>query len=182
MGENDEIKEIKLSIILEYNDYKKFVLFHSRKAIIIEMLFIVAVYVGTLVFLTLSDDEVLDLSLFLLIVIPLGVIMIPIIIFAIRQISLFKIKRIYRSDKLVQKMQNYTINNTGIKIESESITGILKWDEVFRVDESKYSFLIYLSRIKALMLPKKFFESDEKMILFRNIVVSNMPGKKVRFI
>lgn len=181
MNENGESIEIRLSINVDYNDYKRFVLYHGRKTIIIEILFIIAAYVGTLVYLILSDDELLDLSLFLLIMIPLGIITIAVVIFVLRQIALYRIKRIYKSDKLFQKLQNYTINDTGIKMESESGNGTMKWDEVFRVDESKDSFLIYLSRIKALMLPKKFFDNDEQMKLFRKLVRFNMPSKKVKF-
>ena len=67
----------------------------------------------------------------------------------------------------------YTFESRGIGSQAPSYSGFREWDRIWRVEESGRSFLIYLSRSQVVVIPKRFFRSEDQIHAFRELAAEN---------
>lgn len=87
-------------------------------------------------------------------------------------------KKVFKSDKIIQKEQLINITSTMITIICDESIEKIKWDEIYYVCEAEKQFEIYLALYKLLIIPKRFFEKDKDLSLMREIIKDVMPKKK----
>jgi c-di-AMP phosphodiesterase-like protein len=88
-------------------------------------------------------------------------------------------QNIYKTNKLLQKTQNYTIDEEGIEVVSENGKGEVKWVELYKAAETKESFLLFISKNQSHIIPKRFLGTSREMELMRVFMKrAPAPGKK----
>ncbi|TRM12177.1 YcxB family protein [Lentibacillus cibarius] len=116
--------------------------------------------------------------------IPQGVIalILSIIIFLVLK-KMFKRQAIkeYESDRLVKNEASYTFSSEGINQQIRRSNNFFEWSDIRLALEREEMFLLYVSKRKAIILPKRFFGSDDEFDLFKNIVSKNIETSKVKF-
>ncbi|WP_423190444.1 YcxB family protein [Alkalibacterium sp. f15] len=80
----------------------------------------------------------------------------------------------YKSDQLIKQMVNYTFDADGMTQLIKSSNNQYEWDDFFKARENKAMFLLYLSKNKALILPKRFFDSQKQIDTFKHLVSENI--------
>jgi hypothetical protein len=91
-------------------------------------------------------------------------------------------RREYKSDQLLQKDCSYTINNTGISKKVNRTTTFLEWNYVQSAHEYQEMFCLYMSKNKAIVLPKSFFNSTSDIQLFKELVRQQLDTTKIKFL
>ena len=67
----------------------------------------------------------------------------------------------------------YLLDDQGITSQAPSYSGFREWDRIWRVEENPRSFLIYLSRSQVVVIPKRFFGSNDQVRAFRELAAQN---------
>lgn len=146
---------IEKSIKLEEMNLFSFYIAHTfrkkYKYIGIAILFIV-VLIATSVFEedTLFNNMMQITSL-------IGLVTIVILLITLK----FRAKKDYNSNKLLNRIQNYTFANEGITIETETGKSIIKWSDLYKTQDTKRCLYLYIGNNQAIILPKHYFNDNE---------------------
>ncbi len=81
-----------------------------------------------------------------------------------------KWRRIYRQQKSFQRPYKLEITDQGIIGQSENTQGTNSWNEYVRWKEGNGVFLLYWSDALFQVVPLRFFQADEQIVEFRNIL------------
>jgi hypothetical protein len=57
----------------------------------------------------------------------------------------------------------------------------LKWDEIYKVAESKNAFYLFISKNQAATIPKNALEDENEIGILKRLVKANLDGKKISF-
>lgn len=144
--------EFKLQGELTFKDYLQVALFHQRKLILMEMVFVVVVVFFALPYL--SAPPLFKWASFIFFPF-LGALFMFILIF-IRE------KRNYSSLSKRFHEKEIQINEEGIQYGSKDSAASFKWSDIKRVDFPKGMILLYISTNQALLIPRRFFSSREE--------------------
>ena len=79
-------------------------------------------------------------------------------------------KKQYEQDTELQKPANIKIYKDKIVYTSEMSFAARKFEELYKLTETKNLFLIYISEYKAHIMPKRFFSSPEEIIKTRELL------------
>ncbi len=85
-------------------------------------------------------------------------------------IIFFRVSREFKSDQLIKSEIAYNISSNEINQVSKRFNSQYKWDDFIKMKVYKDMFLMYLSRNKAIILPKSFFKSDKDIQLFMEYI------------
>lgn len=107
-----------------------------------------------------------------------AIVLIPLVVLPL--LNSYFSKKYFNSNKLLQNEQKYNFTDEGISISSENGNGKIDWDKIFKVDESKTFFALYISIGQAYIIPKRFFNSDDDIKLFKEILKDNIDNKKLK--
>ncbi|QGT98599.1 hypothetical protein SYNTR_0006 [Candidatus Syntrophocurvum alkaliphilum] len=91
------------------------------------------------------------------------------------------IKKDYYSDKLLQEEFKCIINNEGIDLSStrnSKSKSFFTWDDFVSAEEYKNLFFLYISHRSAVIIPKRFFYSNEDIKNFQMLINENIPEYK----
>ncbi|NMH72145.1 YcxB family protein [Bacillus sp. RO2] len=93
----------------------------------------------------------------------------------------FRSVKEYKSDKLMQNEVFLTISEDGIQQKRRNAEAFWEWDDILSIQEQKDMFLFYVSKNKAVLLPKSFMVNHE-MIKLRKIIHNNALTQNVRLL
>ena len=68
-----------------------------------------------------------------------------------------------KSNKLYKYEQTFRFDDDGIFNKSEVGEGKIKWNDLYKVAETKKTFLLYISRYQAFIIPKKEIKEDNEI-------------------
>ncbi|OAB45130.1 YcxB family protein [Paenibacillus antarcticus] len=161
--------KLKLENVIEYNNS-----FSKNRRIYLTVLF----FVGMFVILFLTEQEKSNNIATMLIIDFIGSIIIWFLIkFRIKSHS----KKTFQSDNLAQQEYTYTINELGLRFESESSNGNIKWADVKKVSETKNLYLVFISSNKSFVMPKSSISSAKERLTLKYLISLNLDSKKVQF-
>ncbi|WP_158234693.1 YcxB family protein [Lentibacillus sediminis] len=80
-----------------------------------------------------------------------------------------RLRREFESDKQAQNEVTFTINEERIHQKTINSTTEINWSDIFSAYEHKKMFRLYVSRNKVIVLPKRYFHSQQEIELFRDI-------------
>lgn len=89
-------------------------------------------------------------------------------------------KRYFNSNKLLQQQMRYDFGDVSFNLNSESGSANIKWENLYKVNEYKEVFALFISRLQAYIIPKRCFENKEDMERFKEILRANIFSKKLR--
>lgn len=182
-GENmkdNQGNELKISVKLEAEDLEKYARFlYKRRLVSSSIAFFLASVVVTF-YLIPSSNEDFSLQLKLIVIIIEATFSVG-WYFVNRKIMDIRNKKVFETNKLLQKVHKYVLNSDGIYSEAESINGIVKWTDLFKINEDISSFYLFVSKIQAIIIPKRFLGDEEQIQLFKRIIIDNIEGNKIIF-
>lgn len=168
-------EETSVRFKLDKKEYYAFNVAHSRVARRILPLFYFVVFVITISLTSEEFDE------FTLSISAIAGIFLIVIIAVVQNVLLrLRTNKVFATDTLIQKEQQYRFESGGFDYKASSSTGYIEWKDVYKVVESRDLFLIYLAANKSLVIPKRAFESEASSAAFRSIVHNSLDKKKVK--
>jgi hypothetical protein len=178
-----EDREIVLSVKLEERDYEKFNHFFSKKKLIISIIIYLLLF--TLCFIYFLSNNGFDLETFkisLFIFVPICFLYIILTIFANKFYVKVKSKNVFKSNTFINRETFYTINIEGISSSSDYGNMKIKWGDLYKVLEDENSLYLFISKIQALIIPKRFFDNSEDISFLKEKVLKNVNVKMVTFL
>ncbi len=146
--------------------YQKF----PRGGIIALSLFFIVLSIIS--FIDSSETEIVPLRSLLCLIFP--IIFLVVIPVFLKKNS----KAVLTTSKLLQKAQSYQISDQGIKATSPSAEVNIKWEELYKANETKDSFQFFLSKAQAYVIPKRCFDNSEEQFVLLRIYMKNAPIPK----
>jgi hypothetical protein len=177
----DNSRELSVSGTLTAKEYKKFSSFHTSRWILWITISTYIVFFPWLIYILYNPGDIFnfgDMAAILLISSTVSV-FIAIIIFLYAKIIIrVKATREYKSDQLIKNEFIYRFSANGIHQKRGRSINVINWKEIVSIKEFSPMFLIYVSRNKAMVIPKRFFESKEEINLFKKMVNENAMQEK----
>lgn len=75
--------------------------------------------------------------------------------------------------------KTYELNDEGLRVHGENHDGILNWDGLFKVVESKGYFFFFVSNNMAHFLPKFIIENETELNSLREFIKEKYPNAKL---
>jgi hypothetical protein len=82
----------------------------------------------------------------------------------------FGARRAMKSNKALQEMVRYRFSAEGIDAVAPSSSGHVNWDVMFQAVETKHNFLIFIARNIMYTIPKRCFQDNHQMEVFRQLL------------
>ena len=89
-----------------------------------------------------------------------------------------KAKNQVKQNEAINKPLEYTITYSGMKVSCDGESADYNWDQIMKITSTKTSVLIYTSRIRAFVLPKR--ELNPYMEDFKKIVKEKCTATSIR--
>lgn len=83
-----------------------------------------------------------------------------------------------RHTEMFQKPLEYEFSETGIMVRQDELEATTKWEDVTKAVSTQKSVILYLGRVRALILPKKCMEEKYEEVL--KMIHTHMPPSKVK--
>lgn len=83
-----------------------------------------------------------------------------------------------KNTPMFQKPLEYELNDEGIIVRQEEAESVTPWDEITKAVSTGKSVILYLGRVRALILPKKCIGEQYEQVL--KMIHTHMPPKKVK--
>ncbi len=77
-----------------------------------------------------------------------------------------------------QKPLEYEIDENGITVRQEEAEALNKWEDIAKVAVTKRCILVYMNRVRAIILPKECMGDNCEAVI--QIIRENVPAKKIR--
>ena len=79
---------------------------------------------------------------------------------------------------MFQKPLQYEITEKGISVTQNGESAENTWDHIMRVVSTSKSLVIYITRVRAIILPKESMGDDYPAVV--ELISKNVPAKKVK--
>ncbi|BCB05222.1 YcxB family protein [Bacillus sp. KH172YL63] len=174
-------KELSVTGTITPKEYKKFHSYHSGKLIKWVVIGTYILFFSLLTYLLYQPGDIWDyeeMASLLLVNSFLSVCLSFLFFLYGKGILFIKASREYKSDQLIKQDISYTFSGDGITQKRGRSVSYIQWKEIVSVREQPSMFLIYLSKSKAIVLPKRFFDSREELEAFKELIEGNVLAKK----
>jgi YcxB-like protein len=104
-----------------------------------------------------------------------------VLLIGLKIITKLKAYREYKSDPLVKREITYIISSQEIHQKIGKSNNYLEWEQIRTAYENTEMFRLYVSRAKAIVLPKRYFASEEEIQLLKRLITKNLSKDKVKF-
>ncbi|WP_456275110.1 DUF4870 domain-containing protein [Bacillus sp. AK128] len=147
---------------LTFKDFKKYNMFHVRKAML--SMFILSFLLS---FLLLSAFIYEDITLTVLINSFIIGVFGLLFLFSLNH---FQTRKLFYSESFLKLQQVYTVNKEGMILETERSKTYYRWSDVTKSYELEEMFLLYVSKAKAMVIPKTYFFTESDIDTFRSFI------------
>ncbi len=89
-----------------------------------------------------------------------------------------KAKNQVHNSEMFQKPLEYEITEEGIIVSQDEAKATTKWEEVTKAVSTQKSIILYLGRVRALILPKSCMGEQYEEVL--KMIHTHMPPKKIK--
>lgn len=164
-------KEVKISILIKVKDMIQFLLYHNYTHLSGWIGLGISIVALVLLLVTYKEN-VFTTNLLLLVLGSLFTILQPInlCLKATQQVKL---------NPMFREPLHYTLNNEGIGISQKEDSLLISWEEVQKVIERKKYITIYISKVRAYILPKKHYY--EKYNQVKELIQENVSKQFCRW-
>lgn len=158
-------KSVTVSGTITLDEFKKYQTYHLRR---VNLTF----FFGLLVLFTLMFVTVIDAIWFVSIWFAALFALIPsgLFLLFVKMFNRVRARREFSSDHLAQNEITYTFNEEGVHQKVRRSDTYFEWSDFSSFREYPELFLMYVSKRKAILLPKRFFEDREEEEQFKRIV------------
>jgi hypothetical protein len=169
--------EIKKKTGLTFNDYLDFNYHFARKRSIPLFVLIIICLVMLILSVGISNDWAAVFSSRYIFYYAI-ILLLPFISFLVLR---FTAKKQYESNKLMKSETETILNETGISQSSKYGNTSVEWVDLYKVEEAKSAFYIYIAKRQAFILPKRILENGEAAAV-RTLITRCMAPNKYRFL
>jgi hypothetical protein len=93
----------------------------------------------------------------------------------------WRARRFVASHKTFLDRRRLGFSDEGLTTSGPSDSGSIRWDAFYRSYETRHNFLLYISRVTFITVPKRCFTNAEEIRTFRSILQTSLPnGAKLR--
>ncbi|MGD0565863.1 MAG: YcxB family protein [Candidatus Goldiibacteriota bacterium] len=92
----------------------------------------------------------------------------------------FNVKKIFESDRIIQEEQVYEFNGEGFTVTTSYGKSFTGWDKIFSASADKNNISFFTSRIRAFLLPKKYFTSEAQIEALLAAMREKIEKKKLK--
>ncbi|WP_078552038.1 YcxB family protein [Bacillus alkalicellulosilyticus] len=103
-----------------------------------------------------------------------------ILIYGVKKILKKRVIKEYESDQRIKNEISYVIHREGIIQQLKRSNNHYDWTDLHFAAEYEEMFLLYISKQKAIVLPKRFFESHDDISLFKELISKNIETSKIK--
>jgi hypothetical protein len=174
-------RELSVSGTLTSKEYKKFSSFHTGKWIIWFVISTYILFFSLLSYLLYNPGDIFnfgEMASLLFVSSTLSVLISLLFFLYAKGVIRIKAGREYKSDHLIKNEITYTFSEDGINQKRGRSINYIEWNQIVSIKEYPPMFLIYVSKNKAMVVPKRFFECDEERKLFKKIIKENVTSEK----
>lgn len=164
-------KGISISGTLTYAEYKKSNWYHIRK--IVFGGFVIVFLCLIMTFFDLISDSLIFVTI--LSFITSGMISLLLVLFLF-----IRVRNEFKSDNINNSKVSYEMDNKGINKKVRRSNSYIDWSDIFVAKEDKDMFRLYISKNKAIVLPKRFFNSKEEINFFKTLIERNLNTNKIK--
>lgn len=173
------MKEISFGGKLTCEDFLTINKYHFRNSNIKTFFAQLCAYL--IIALALLDDKVTSIvKLSIVLILSIGLSIIITMVF--NNIRAKKLKCIYNSSKEIKSDKIYVTKEEGLLCQDEKGDTLIKWKDVYKVDEKPDMILIYTTPIQTAPILKSFFKSEEDMKEFKKVLKDKVSDGRTRFI
>ncbi|WP_185819643.1 DUF4870 domain-containing protein [Salibacterium salarium] len=153
-------KEMAFSGTLTVEDLKKFNLYHMKRRYIL---------MATLMFFAMMIIFAdWTSSMITLVMMSIGLAAaLPLLVSYLQNRNLYKL---FREDPGLAERQHYATEKEGLKQETNRSVTFYRWNEIKKIIEHNEMFLLYITREKAIVIPKRYFTLEEEQSKFWEMV------------
>lgn len=88
----------------------------------------------------------------------------------------------YKSDTQIKSEITYIFSGENIYQKKGKSNAHFEWNDIISVYEHQDMYLLYVSKYKAIIVPKRFFVAEGQEELFKQIVSNNITTPKVKWL
>ncbi len=150
------MKKIEFEIKLDENDAVEFAKLHFYKA---QKWFYIFFIVFSIIFFVIGIYMIINSNnnfknYLLLIIGP--------VMYLVYYISMIRTaKNNYRNNKTAKQTMKYMINTQEISQIISGSTSLIKWEDVYKIHETKTIIAIYLTKVHSMVIPKKKIKKEQ---------------------
>lgn len=93
----------------------------------------------------------------------------------------FAAKKQYESSKLMKSETETVINETGVSQSNKFGNTSVAWEDLYKVEETKSAFYVYIAKRQAFILPKRILGSEEDSMV-KSLITKYMAPNKYRLL
>lgn len=159
---------------LTFNEFKSYNLFHSRKAIV--AMFLLSFLFSFISWWSLFGELLIMSSL--LISITGGTI--GALLFTL--LTMMVARKNFTSESMLKLEQRFTVNMIGINLQTDKSNATFEWNDILSANEIEKLFILYVAKNKAILIPKRYFSSEEEIESFRLTIKSRVNVKNLNLL
>lgn len=151
----------------DFLEFNKYVLFRSR----LKRTFIISTIFILLSILILNFNKPLDL---ILIGIELIIFCIAwsILLFILYQLNFQRIKKLPDTNGSILGQKTYILQDDGLKEITETSETLTKWNGIKKIIETEEYIYVFVDKIAAYVIPKRYFSEEKERIEFIETIKS----------
>lgn len=166
---------IKKDVNMTPEDLYIFQKSYMKKSVNLSIIIVAAIIAVVIMLIILTSDTDLTeklMRLALLFIIPSVIILL--IFSTLKKAS----QNAFKENKLINQTQHFTISDEYIEVESGSGNAKIKWTDLYKAEELKECFLLFLSKQQAYVISKRYFEENETEMKLMRSFISHAPVPK----
>lgn len=169
-------KELIFTFVIDKNDYRDTMMcitFGSQKwkriALLSAWIFAAAIFVANLLHLVTLSTTMYTCCLMVMVAIG-GV-------FISAEISIYKYKKVYAKGKGLKR--RIVVNDKGMIFRNltDNSEGFTPWEEIYRVQETRTTYVIGVGNVDAIILPKRALLTNKDVRDFEGMVQEHIHGR-----
>jgi hypothetical protein len=166
-------ESIHLKLALTEKEYIQFFLYMRMKTNLVVLtcgFFLYMLFLFVVTDFPLLINIIISALFILLLIIPLALLGL-----------INKAKKEFKSNYSLSKEVIVKFEDSGFKLTTEHECNDYDWNYLYSVREIKKGFVLYYSANTAFALPKRCFNSEQEMNLFKELVLEHLNTNRVHF-
>ena len=154
----------------DFSNFNKYYFFHKGIKTRLIIYFIMIIIIPIIMNIGTNFNFIVVLINFLGTAVIFGV-----VFFGLGYLSMNFAGKLPSANGAILGKRKFTIADEGLIEESDSNTNIQKWNSIKSIEQNNQLIIVFIDKIAAYVIPKRFFNDNEQMNLF----IENMKIKIV---
>lgn len=86
----------------------------------------------------------------------------------------------YKTDPILKNERQFSIQKDGLHISTKNSEVFYGWDGLRSACDYKNIYLLYVSALRMIMIPKRFFDKEEEIEAFERLLSAHISSEKIK--